>query len=176
MDYLAFDSEDKRQDKNDFRRTLEGPFALCSSGVGNQVFATTAQLEDIVEVVPCRSWAPGSTGIVGLVFTYSDGHREAVGQVRLDHLLSPIRVEPTGDMWLGVRYLSYGTVVEAMRLIPSTGKTIYGGNSSEAGLHWYRIVWRGRLDWLFWYGRCFVSYHEQPVSDEHRQNTGSSSG
>ncbi|GKU06144.1 hypothetical protein FLAG1_09081 [Fusarium langsethiae] len=167
VDYLAFDTENRRHNKDLFHRQLEGPFALCSSGVAIQSFATSAPLKDVVKVVPCRSWAPGSTGIVGLVFTYSDGHREAVGQVRLDHLLAPMQVEPTGDMWLGVRELSYGTVVEAMRLVPSNGRTVYGGNTSEAGLWWYRLSWRGRLDWFFWYGRCFVSHHAQPVPDQH---------
>ncbi|RGP64380.1 hypothetical protein FLONG3_9567 [Fusarium longipes] len=167
VDYLAFDTEDRRQDKNEQNRLLQGPFALCSSGVANQFFATTASLEDVVQVAPCKSWAPGSTGIVGLVFTYSDGHREAVGQIRLDHLLSPIKVVPTGDMWLGVRELSYGCVIEKLRLIHSNGRTIYGGNTSEAGLRWCRVSWLGRLDWDFWHGRCFISHYAEPVSGEH---------
>ncbi|EYB30559.1 hypothetical protein FG05_00247 [Fusarium graminearum] len=89
VDYLAFDTEDKRLE-NDPIVQLEGSSALCSSGLSNQRFATSATLKDVVEVVPCRSWAPGSTGIVGLLLTYSDGHRETVGQfmaethVRLD--------------------------------------------------------------------------------------------
>jgi hypothetical protein len=167
VDYLAFDTQDRRHNKNKLHRPLEGPFALCSSGVANQSFATTAALDGVVEVVPCTSWAPGSTGIVGLIFTYSDGHREAVGQIRLDHLLAPMRVDQTGDMWLGFRQLSYGIVIEALRLIHSNGKTIYGGNTSENGLRWYRVVWRGRLDWFFWYGRSFVSHHAQSVPNDH---------
>ncbi|KAG8674287.1 hypothetical protein FPOAC1_000252 [Fusarium poae] len=80
VDYLAFDTEDKRHDKNEFLRPLQGTSALRSSGAPAQTFASSAPLKDVVEVVPCKSWAPGSAGIVGLVFTYSDGHRETLGQ------------------------------------------------------------------------------------------------
>ncbi|QPC74715.1 hypothetical protein HYE68_005467 [Fusarium pseudograminearum] len=168
VDYLAFDTEDKRLDK-DPSVQLGGPFALCSSGVSNQRFATSATLKDVVEVIPCRSWAPGSTGIIGLLLTYSDGHRETVGQVRLDHLLEPMQVVPTGDMWLGIRLFRHGkgAVVEALRLMPSNGMTVHGGNTCEAGLQWRRVEWKGRLDWLFWYGRCHVSWHAQAIPVGH---------
>lgn len=168
VDYLAFDTEDKRLE-NDPIVQLEGSSALCSSGLPNQRFATSATLKDVVEVVPCRSWAPGSTGIVGLLLTYPDGHRETVGQVRLDHLLEPMQVVPTGDMWLGIRLLPNGTgaVVEALRLIPSNGMTVHGGNTCEAGLRWRRVEWKGRLDWLFWYGRCLISWHAQAIPVGH---------
>ncbi|QPC65942.1 hypothetical protein HYE67_008173 [Fusarium culmorum] len=168
VDCLAFDTEDKRLE-NDPIVQLEGSSALCSSGLSNQRFATSATLKDVVEVVPCRSWAPGSTGIVGLLLTYSDGHRETVGQVRLDHLLEPMQVVPTGDMWLGIRLLPHGAgvVVEALRLIPSNGMTVHGGNTCEAGLRWGRVEWKGRLDWLFWYGRCCISWHAQAIPVGH---------
>ncbi|KAH7006367.1 hypothetical protein EDB82DRAFT_425055 [Fusarium venenatum] len=118
VDYLAFDSKDQRHNKNEFHRPLQGISALCSSGVPTQTFASSAPLKDVVEVVPCRSWVPGSTGIVGLLLTYSDRHRETLGQIQLDHLLAPMKTDPKGDMWLGLRYLTRGSVVEAMRLIP----------------------------------------------------------
>ncbi|XEU97718.1 hypothetical protein FSHL1_003004 [Fusarium sambucinum] len=167
VDYLAFDTEDQCHNKNEFRRQLQGISALCSSGVPTQTFASSAPLKDVVEVVPCRSWAPGSTGIVGLLLTYSDGHREALGQIRLDHLLAPMKTDPKGDMWLGLRSPGRGSVVEAMRLIPSTGETIYGGNTSETGLHWHNAKWQGRLDWFFWYGLTFLTYSPQPIPDQH---------
>lgn len=164
VDHLAFVTADRRHDKNEPCALLVGPAAvLSSSGVGNQYFFTTAKLEDVVRVVPCQAWAPGSTGIVGLLFIYSDGHREAVGQIRLDYLLPSMSADPRGDMWLGVRPLSYGFVVDAIRLIPSAGKTVYGGNSSEDGLTWHRVEWKGRLEWLVWYGSCFIAHHQQPV-------------
>ncbi|KAF4447880.1 hypothetical protein F53441_8630 [Fusarium austroafricanum] len=168
VDHLAFDSEDKRTDKNEVFTHLQGQYALCSSAAGPQTFSTSARLENVVELIPCRSWAPRSTGIVGLIFIYSDGHRESVGQVRLDHLLDPIKVEPTGDMWLGFRAIpNGGAVAEAMRVIPSIGQTIHGGNPSEEGLKWMRITWKGCLNWQFWYGRCFVAYDKHSVAGEH---------
>ncbi|KAF9779368.1 hypothetical protein IL306_001913 [Fusarium sp. DS 682] len=161
VDCLAFDSEDKRHDKNEAPR-LQDPSAWSSMRNTQQVINTSASLGDVTEVVPCRAWAPGSSGIVGLIFTYSDGHKESVGQVRLDHLLPPNKVELGGEMWLGIRQChSGGVIVHSMRLIPGTGQSIHGGNPSQAGLNWVRIAWRGRLYWDFCYRRCFIYFNEQ---------------
>ncbi|KAF5022664.1 hypothetical protein F66182_5282 [Fusarium sp. NRRL 66182] len=166
VDSFAFDGSDLRRRQVEASRVLgdDGP---VHSGYRNQGFASTARLENVVEVIPCRSWTPGSTGIVGLILTYSDGHKDSVGQIRLDHLMPPVAVDPTGDMWLGSRAHPvsqwHGSIVEAMRIIPSDGGTIYGGNTSEQGLRWIRVQWRGRLDWLFWYRQSWVSSTEHPV-------------
>jgi hypothetical protein len=133
-----------------------------------QVFNRSVKLGGVTGLVPCRTWIPGSTGIVGLIFTYSDGSRESVGQIRLDHLLPPIEVDPAGEMWIGARLLHpSGAVVESMRVIPSTGQTFHGGNPSQEGLTWLRILWRGRLDWNFLYSKCFINISDQANLNQH---------
>lgn len=162
VDCLAFDCEDKRHDKNEAPPSFHDPSTWSSRMSAQQVFNKSVRLGAVTEVVPCRSWIPGSTGIVGLIFAYSDGSRESVGQVRLDHLLSPIEVDPAGEMWLGARlFHPSGAVVESMRVIPSTGQTFHGGNPSQEGLTWLRILWRGRLDWNFLYSKCFINVSDQ---------------
>ncbi|KAM0551751.1 hypothetical protein ACHAPJ_008319 [Fusarium lateritium] len=171
VDCFAFDTPDLRCSRQNIPSELNNPNIFVHSGLPGQGFFTTAKLENVVEVTPCKAWGPGTTGIVGLVFLYSDGHRDAVGQVRLDHLMSPIAVDQTNehhDMWLAARdhhckdsWGSFITVVEMMRVMPSFAENINGGNPSEEGLQWMRVRWRGRLDWFFWYRSCRVSFHEE---------------
>ncbi|KAF4963231.1 hypothetical protein FSARC_8729 [Fusarium sarcochroum] len=170
IDCFAFDTLDLRCSRQE-PRVLNNPNTFVHSGIGDQNFFTTAKLENVVEVTPCKAWGPGTTGIVGLVFLYSDGHRDSVGQVRLDHLMSPIEIDSTHeqhDMWLATRDYHYNgssgnyfTVVEMMRVMPSFAENINGGNPAEEGLRWMRVRWRGRLDWLFWYRSCRVNFHEE---------------
>ncbi|RYC88448.1 hypothetical protein BFJ63_vAg8666 [Fusarium oxysporum f. sp. narcissi] len=167
VDCLAFDCEDKRHDKNEAPPSFHDPSTWSSRMSAQQVFNKSVRLGAVTEVVPCRSWIPGSTGIVGLIFAYSDGSRESVGQVRLDHLLSPTEVDPAGEMWLGRLFHPSGAVVESMRVIPSTGQTFHGGNPSQEGLAWLRILWRGRLDWNFLYSKCFINVSDQANVHQH---------
>ncbi|KAF5647619.1 uncharacterized protein FTJAE_1675 [Fusarium tjaetaba] len=168
VDCLAFDCEDKRHDKNEAPPSFHDPSTWSSRMSVQQVFNTSVKLGGVTGLVPCRTWIPGSTGIVGLIFTYSDGSRESVGQIRLDHLLPPIEVDPAGEMWIGARLLQpSGAVVESMRVIPSTGQTFHGGNPSQEGLTWLRILWRGRLDWNFLYSKCFIHASDQANVNQH---------
>ncbi|KAF4498916.1 hypothetical protein FAGAP_4929 [Fusarium agapanthi] len=168
VDCLAFDCEDKRHDKNEAPPSFHDPSTWSSRMCVQQVFNKSVRLGGVTEVVPCRTWIPGSTGIVGLIFTYSDGSRESVGKVRLDHLLPRIEVDPAGEMWIGARLLHpSGAVVELMRVIPSTGQTFHGGNPSQEGLTWLRILWRGRLDWNFLYSKCFINVNDQANINQH---------
>lgn len=168
VDCLAFDCEDKRHDKNEAPPSFHDPSTWSSRMSVQQIFNKSVKLGGVTGLVPCRTWIPGSTGIVGLIFTYSDGSRESVGQIRLDHLLPPIEVDPAGEMWIGARLLQpSGAVVESMRVIPSTGQTFHGGNPSQEGLTWLRILWRGRLDWNFLYSKCFINVSDQANVNQH---------
>ncbi|PHH73122.1 hypothetical protein CDD80_4031 [Ophiocordyceps camponoti-rufipedis] len=61
------------------------------------VFFTSADLSGVAEVTPCRS----GRRIIGLLLTYSNGHRDIVGQVRLDLLEPTVKVGDSEGMWLG---------------------------------------------------------------------------
>ncbi|KAF5009400.1 hypothetical protein FDECE_4377 [Fusarium decemcellulare] len=131
-------------------------------------FYTSAKLGDVIEVAVCRSWAPGSSGIVGLALVYSDGRRDSVGQVRLDHLEAPTRVEPDGGMVLWLKKAgSDGFTVETMRIVSLSDTTPANGVSSEgSALQYLRVAWRGQLDWWFWYRRNWVYYQEDGATQD----------
>ncbi|RKL46176.1 hypothetical protein BFJ72_g3084 [Fusarium proliferatum] len=63
--------------------------------------ASSASLNDVRTITPCRGWSePFLNDVVGLLFTYSDGRRRCVGQVRLDFLDAPLTVN-SDSFWLG---------------------------------------------------------------------------
>ncbi|KAG5755458.1 hypothetical protein H9Q72_008030 [Fusarium xylarioides] len=63
--------------------------------------ATSASLNDVRTITPCRGWSePFLNKVVGLLFTYRDGRRRCVGRVRLDSLDPPLTVY-SDSFWLG---------------------------------------------------------------------------
>ncbi|KAF5559482.1 hypothetical protein FNAPI_4701 [Fusarium napiforme] len=67
----------------------------------DQFFSTSAELENLRAITPCRGWRNCVDGeIFGLLFTYADGRQRSVGQIRLDHLQEPVNI--TYDrFWIG---------------------------------------------------------------------------
>ncbi|KFA66113.1 hypothetical protein S40285_04310 [Stachybotrys chlorohalonatus IBT 40285] len=57
-----------------------------------EFYCTEASLDGLYEIYPCKRKIGTQNVIVGLMLTYLDGRRDAVGQVRLDWLGSPLQV------------------------------------------------------------------------------------
>jgi hypothetical protein len=51
---------------------------------------SSANLQDLSKITVCQ--IPDKRGISGLLLTYTNGHKEALGEVRLNRLESPICV------------------------------------------------------------------------------------
>ncbi|EEU42347.1 uncharacterized protein NECHADRAFT_79826 [Fusarium vanettenii 77-13-4] len=60
-------------------------------------FWSSASVEDVREVRPCRQ----KNEISGLLFLYSDGRSATLGQVRLDHLDTPLIPKDAQKLYLG---------------------------------------------------------------------------
>ncbi|KAJ4263566.1 hypothetical protein NW762_006386 [Fusarium torreyae] len=134
---------------------------------------TSAELEDVREVTPCRSWKKGRPdAILGLLLTYTNDQRRCVGSVRLDYLDQPILVS-SRSMWVGFRV---------------GGNPPLDGNdrSDRSGIEWLgfswpppvpnpdleylEVPWRGRLDWYVAYLECYLYHYEdsQPRDEMHQ--------
>ncbi|KAF4447883.1 hypothetical protein F53441_8633 [Fusarium austroafricanum] len=63
-------------------------------------YHTSAALEDVIEVSACRPCRKSRrpNAIMGLLFTYFDGHQRSVGEVRLDSLEELIKVSSHKEM------------------------------------------------------------------------------
>ncbi|KAJ2987446.1 hypothetical protein NUW58_g4501 [Xylaria curta] len=61
---------------------------------------TSALLESVIELTPCKRKVAGRSFIAGLLFRYSDGTQASVGEFRLDCVATPMAVDSSSDMWL----------------------------------------------------------------------------
>ncbi|VTT72053.1 unnamed protein product [Fusarium fujikuroi] len=120
---------------------------------------SSAELEGVRTVTPCRSWRH-LDGILGLLLTYEDGRKRCVGEVRLDHLLAPIEV--TSDtMWI-----VYPETDEiSWRAHDEDGSGVYFVSFEEPDAdEWegqcIKIPMRGRLDWYFSQHQCHLSHRD----------------
>ncbi|KAH6973643.1 hypothetical protein BKA56DRAFT_592212 [Ilyonectria sp. MPI-CAGE-AT-0026] len=112
-------------------------------------FFNSADLEGLCAVMPCKP--RGLETPVGMLLLYSDGHRESIGEVRLDCLTAPIKIIPSGSLWLGFE-LKDGRLpnVAEVSLVPS-------GRSCQ----YLQLRCFGRLEWQWSYRQCTVSYRHQ---------------
>ncbi|KAG9508108.1 hypothetical protein J7337_001668 [Fusarium musae] len=130
---------------------------------------SSAELEGVRTVTPCRSWRHYSPdAILGLLLTYEDGRKRCVGQVRLDHLLTPIEV--TSDtMWIVCSEkdeISWradekedGSGVDLVTFEEPDAKDSHG--------QCIKIPMRGRLDWYSSHHQCHLSHRDdsEPVEE-----------
>lgn len=120
------------------------PPTKIAVNVTNDFFFSTASLDGVQEVTPCKI----GNVIIGVLLSYAGEHREAVGQVRLDCLLPSLRLSSTG-FWLDFNF--------------NEGKFPYVAGihhdfstmDSKAALH---ILSCGRLEWWWSSRQCQVIY------------------
>ncbi|KAK5625066.1 hypothetical protein RRF57_000782 [Xylaria bambusicola] len=115
---------------------------------------TTARVDNVARVRLCRTEC--SSIITGLVFDYTDGHQESVGQTRLDCLEDPIAVDVSQKMWLRMSRSAWGfpQVVDAGFLPISKSQ----GESEGEYLY---IMWHGVLEWWFSMNQCQLFHNGQ---------------
>lgn len=109
-------------------------------------FWSYAELDQLVEIAPCRSSLPGCS-IAGLLLTYASGRQASVGIVRLDYLDRPQSMDKHTGFWLC--FQQNEPQICAFSLIPPT---------SPGYLH---IQCQGRLEWWYSYRQCRVHYRDQ---------------
>ncbi|KAF5604860.1 hypothetical protein FPCIR_713 [Fusarium pseudocircinatum] len=112
----------------------------------DQFFSTSADLENLQTITPCRGWRNRiDNEIFGLLFTYEDGRQRSVGQIRLDHLQDPVNI--TSDrFWVGSR----DTEPDQEEPYPPTGHITWLGVCKPIpndGLEYLEIPLRGKLEW-----------------------------
>ncbi|KAI1357834.1 hypothetical protein F5Y08DRAFT_323278 [Xylaria arbuscula] len=113
---------------------------------------TMASVENVTHVRLCR--AKSDSIITGLVFKYTDGHQECVGQTRLDCLEDSTMIDVSRKMWLRISRSPYGfPQVVDMGVSPT----------SKSGGEYLYITWHGILEWWFSLNQCRL-YHNGQAS------------
>ncbi|KAG5763901.1 hypothetical protein H9Q72_008031 [Fusarium xylarioides] len=130
-----------RKTELSFGPTGPGPYDWS-----DQFFSTSAYLENLQTITPCRGWRNCvDNEILGLLFTYEDGRQRSVGHIRLDHFQDPVNI--TSDrFWIGSR----DTEPDQEEPYPPTGHITWLGVCKpipNAGLEYLEIPLRGKLEW-----------------------------
>ncbi|KAF4338689.1 hypothetical protein FBEOM_7395 [Fusarium beomiforme] len=106
------------------------------------------ELTGVRTITPCRGWEQDvRDAIAGLLFTYADGRKRSVGQIRLDHLEDPVTVV-SERFWLGSSTKNGQPRRED--LWPPSGKIIWVGvyePTSSAEMQYLEIPLGGQLQW-----------------------------
>ncbi|KAI1265215.1 hypothetical protein F5Y18DRAFT_417326 [Xylariaceae sp. FL1019] len=117
---------------------------------------TAASVENVASFSICRSRA--GPIIIGLLFTYNDGHRECVGQIRFDSLESPISVDISQGLWLRVARDSSGCP-----RVSEAGYSPMPGFEKE----YISVTWQGTLEWWFSHYQCWLCCNGQSSASPH---------
>ncbi|KAK1457130.1 hypothetical protein CTAM01_17205, partial [Colletotrichum tamarilloi] len=157
---LGFESP--RPDDHNPSPRVEWPTSSYPKSRRHAYFAwTSAKLDDVVDIIPCRRCRQGSEIISGLLLRYIDGQQACVGQIRLDQLQNPICVDRDCKMWFKFSLTSDGPIVsgiEQLREAPSLSKREI----------WFRVDWCGGLEWWYSERQCQLS-HQGRLSPETMQ-------
>ncbi|KAF5672778.1 hypothetical protein FHETE_3612 [Fusarium heterosporum] len=141
---------------------LPSPYTFPDLIFEAEYFHTSVPLEGVTEAAVCRLRC---SIVTGLLFTYSNGTRRSVGQVRFD-LLEP-SAKVLGGMWLA---LDEEELHHKGCYTGCPPGIIWFGLSApleESALECLEVPRRGRLDWCFDDSRCHISHHDDSrVRDE----------
>ena len=119
-----------------------------------EYFYTSAILDNVTELTPCRFETGSGSFISGLLLRYSNGCRACVGQIRLDRLQHSLAVGTSQKMCLGFSQISDG----CPRLV-----SVGFSGLSRIDLNNLEIPLCGKLEWWFSHRQCKV-YHDGRAS------------
>ncbi|KAF5579500.1 hypothetical protein FPANT_9617 [Fusarium pseudoanthophilum] len=127
-------------------------------------FFSSADLHDLSKIRVCQ--IPDKRGISGLLLTYTNDHKEALGEVRLNCLESPIDVGKQDRMWLRFEYDPTGIIDEHPRLVEISFSRIEpiirgGTDPAIAGINCLEVLLTDELHWWWSPLQCQIFYEGQ---------------
>lgn len=117
-----------------------------------------AKLNNVVEVTPCRRHSRGRTIVIGLLLHYVDGNTACVGQIKLDCLGKPLRVDPACKLWFGFWLTENGPSVLNV-LLSQEQPTLVDCDG------WFGVDRCDDLEWWYSNRQCQLS-HQGRLSPE----------
>lgn len=116
-------------------------------------FHTCARLTGLKQATPCYS--PDRSIATGLLLESGDGHRQVVGQVRLDLLGNAIPITDETDEMILVFDVNAGRYPYVAQVVTEPSEV-----RLDAFAH-MSVRARGRIDWFWSRGQCFIVYEGQ---------------
>lgn len=140
---------------------LEMPFPCLTNDMQVPYFYSSATLENVTRVTPCRRRLEDCTAVTGLLLRYADGGRAALGEVRLDCVGEGHEVDP----WLQRLHLGFAKSQDKPRSIrPNVSRVELTPTAPDCELlRWLSLPWDGKLEWWYNDSRCRIYYEGQEV-------------
>lgn len=129
------------------------PHSLPPPWIGySWCYYTSAPLDGVVRVMPCRTGSGDTSAIIGLLLEYADGSLRCVGQYRHDGASWTLDVGDSPGLSIGFGW--------RRRSFHHIAQVAVDGPRRDAGLTWLELPWRGPLDWWVGPKRQLVIHHE----------------
>ncbi|EWY89299.1 hypothetical protein FOYG_10190 [Fusarium oxysporum NRRL 32931] len=127
-------------------------------------FFSSANLHNLSKITVCQ--IPDKRGISGLLLMYKNGHKEALGEVRLNCLEPPIDVGKQDRVWLRFEYDPTGIIDEHPRLVEISFSPIEpimrdGTDPAVVGINCLEVLFTDELHWWWSSLQCQVFYDGQ---------------
>lgn len=149
---LAFENDHHSTPNQEFHSPLPPATSIRMSQ--QDYFYSSSELRGLQYITPCRT--EDRSGITGLLLSFADGHRESVGQVRLDLLTEHLNVSENQTAVLGFR--------KKEGKHPSPYVADIASLDSELGNDFVSIMQifcKGKLEWFWTWFQCYVMYEGQ---------------
>ena len=155
---FAFENRDPRP-----KTHLHHEFALpepqhppCLCPCRDNYFHTSVNLKGLIGIVPCR--AAGEGIITGLLLFFRGGHREVVGQVRLDSLRENETVEMNE---MKITSLGFNRLEGGFPQLVAISASTQPPQAEETYEGTIELSSSGVLDWYWSLRQCYVMYEGQ---------------
>lgn len=135
----------------DMLPTLPVSISHCPYTQSNEVWLhSSCSMQRVTEVHPCIKMTTPHRPVIGMLLSYADGHRECVGQFRLDWVAESIMIGDTDKLYIcGKRTKECWGYVAAVTV---------RAPASRAEGRWLDVTQAGTLEWWF-SSRHSVLYH-----------------
>ncbi|KAL2689333.1 hypothetical protein Neosp_003386 [[Neocosmospora] mangrovei] len=125
----------------------EEPENFCVYGYD---FHTSASLEDVAQVVPCKANERGKSIINGLLLRYNDGHETTIGRFRFDCAQPPLSFAESSTLYLG-----FGSSESAPG--EHVAEVRVSAPKDKGGLKWKKFSTKEPIQWSWRQCWCRVS-------------------
>lgn len=147
INILAFENQFQTKFGQHFQQPTSSPHSIITNQ--EDYFYNSLDLAGLVIITPCRT--KGDKAVSGLLLHFADGHRDSVGEVRLDSLGQTLNISEKETVVLGFRRHD-GRYPYVSDIATSSSKFESGFISV------IRLFAAGRLEWFWSHRQCYVIY------------------
>lgn len=117
---------------------------------------TSCSLSNLREIQPCIETHEDFQQVVGMLLSYADGHRESVGQMRLDQMAEPISIAKNDILFFHSKAAPDG--LKHIDFVTTQAPEV-----KEEGC-WLEVYLYGTLEWWFWIERHVLRYQQASLN------------